>query len=186
VPPQPDIGQRYRWNREDIFSSGALTLGELLGRIPGVTAFASGWVASPQTNTYVGDFRRIRLFYDGVELDPLDVRIGPMHDFAAIPMWTLEELVVERAAEELRVYMRSWRVNKTTPYTRVDQIFIAGGSATLPGLAEAIAERTQVPTEIYSPFQGMEISSSIREKQLRGDAPALLVATGLALRGFDA
>jgi hypothetical protein len=120
VPPQPDIGQRYRWNREDIFSSGALTLGELLGRIPGVTAFASGWVASPQTNTYVGDFRRIRLFYDGVELDPLDVRIGPMHDFAAIPMWTLEELVVERAAEELRVYMRSWRVNKTTPYTRVD------------------------------------------------------------------
>jgi hypothetical protein len=43
-----------------------------------------------------------------------------MHDIAATPIWTLEELVVERAAEELRVYMRSWRVNKTTPYTRVD------------------------------------------------------------------
>jgi hypothetical protein len=120
VPPPADIGEPYRWNREELFSSGALTLGELLGRIPGVTAFASGWIASPQMNSYVGDFRRIRLFYDGVELDPLDVRIGPMHDFAAIPTWTLEELVVERAAEELRVYMRSWRVNKTTPYTRVD------------------------------------------------------------------
>jgi hypothetical protein len=120
VPPLADIGQQYRWAREELFASGALTLGELLGRIPGVTSFASGWIATPQTNTYVGDFRRIRLFYDGVELDPLDVRTGPMHDLSAIPMWTLEELVVERAAEELRVYMRSWRVNKTTPYTRVD------------------------------------------------------------------
>jgi hypothetical protein len=43
-----------------------------------------------------------------------------MHDLNAIPIWTLEELAVERAAEELRVYMRSWRVQKTTPYTRVD------------------------------------------------------------------
>src|SRR6185295_8601216 len=87
LPPQADIGERYRWTREDLFSSGALTLGELLGRVPGVTAFSSGWIATPQTNTYIGDFGRIRLFYDGVELDPLDVRIGPMHDFAAIPMW---------------------------------------------------------------------------------------------------
>jgi len=120
VPPLTDIGETYRWGREELFASAALSLGELLGRIPGVTGFASGWIPTPHTNTYVGDFRRIRLFYDGVELDPLDVRIGPMHDFAAIPAWTLEEIVVERAAEELRVYMRSWRVNKTTPYTRAD------------------------------------------------------------------
>jgi hypothetical protein len=120
VPPLTDIGERYRWGRDELFASGSVSLGELLGRIPGVTGFASGWIASPHTNTYVGDFRRIRLFYDGVELDPLDPRIGPMHDFAAIPAWTLEEIVVERAAEELRVYLRSWRVNKTTPYTRAD------------------------------------------------------------------
>jgi hypothetical protein len=120
IPPLADIGERFRWTREELFSSGSLTLGELLGRVPGVTDFASGWIATPHIDSYLGDFRRIRLFYDGIELDPLDVRIGSMHDFATIPMWTLEELVVERAAEELRVYMRSWRVNKTTPYTRVD------------------------------------------------------------------
>ena len=120
LPPQADIGERYRWSREELFASGALTLGELLGRVPGVTDFASGWIATPHVNSYLGDFRRIRLFYDGIELDALDLRIGPMNDLAAIPMWTLEELVVERGAEELRVYMRSWRVNKTTPYTRVD------------------------------------------------------------------
>ena len=120
MPMLVDIGDRYQWSRDELFSSGALTLGELLGRIPGVTGFASGWIATPQTNTYVGDFRRIRVFYDGVELDPLDVRVGPMHDFASIPMWTLQDLAVERAAEELRVYIRSWQVEKTTPVTRVD------------------------------------------------------------------
>lgn len=74
----------------------------------------------------------------------------------------------------------------STPYTRVDQILLAGGSAVVPGLVEAVAERTQVPTELLSPFKGMELSESIRERQLRGDAPALLVAAGLAMRRFDA
>ena len=120
VPATPDIGERYRWTREQIFASGALSLGELLSKVPGVTDYASAWVATPHFNTYVGDYRRVRLFYDGVELDPLDVRVGPMHDLAGIQIWTLEEIVVERAAEELRVYMRSWRVQKTTPYTRAD------------------------------------------------------------------
>jgi len=73
----------------------------------------------------------------------------------------------------------------STPYTRVDQIFLAGGSSVVPGLAEAVAERTQVPTELFSPFQGMEIAGNLRERQLRSDAPALLVATGLAMRRFD-
>ncbi|WP_418953509.1 pilus assembly protein PilM [Zeimonas sediminis] len=74
----------------------------------------------------------------------------------------------------------------STPYTRVDQILLAGGSSVVPGLVEAVAERTQVPTELLSPFQGMELAGSIRERQLRADAPALLVATGLAMRRFDA
>lgn len=73
----------------------------------------------------------------------------------------------------------------STPYTRVDQVFLAGGSSVVPGLAEAVAERTQVPAELFSPFQGMEIAGSLRERQLRTDAPALLVATGLAMRRFD-
>jgi type IV pilus assembly protein PilM len=73
----------------------------------------------------------------------------------------------------------------STPYTKVDQVLLAGGSCVIPGLVEAIAERTQVVTEIVSPFQGMEVASTIREKQLKLDAPALLVACGLAMRRFD-
>ncbi|MFO0459423.1 MAG: pilus assembly protein PilM, partial [Burkholderiales bacterium] len=73
----------------------------------------------------------------------------------------------------------------STPHTRVDRIFLAGGCAVTAGLAEAVAERTQVPTEIMSPFQGMEIAAGIRERQLRLDAPALMVGCGLAMRRFD-
>jgi type IV pilus assembly protein PilM len=74
----------------------------------------------------------------------------------------------------------------STPYTRVDQILLAGGSAVVPGFVEAVAQRTQVPTALLSPFDGMELSDSVRERQLRLDAPALLIATGLAMRRFDA
>lgn len=73
----------------------------------------------------------------------------------------------------------------STPYSRVDQIMLAGGSAILSGLPEALMERSQVPASVISPFKGMEISSSIREKQLRLDAPALLTPCGLAMRRFD-
>ena len=74
----------------------------------------------------------------------------------------------------------------STPYARVDRIYLIGGACVVPGLCESIAERTQVATEILSPFQGMEIADSIRERQLRLDAPALVTACGLALRRFDA
>ena len=74
----------------------------------------------------------------------------------------------------------------STPYTRVDRIYLAGGTSVLPGLVDAVAERTQVPTELFSPFHGIEIAESIRERQLKYDAPSLLVATGLAMRRFDA
>ncbi len=73
----------------------------------------------------------------------------------------------------------------STPYTRVDRIFLAGGGAVTTGLVEAVAQKAGVETEILSPFQGMEVSSSIRERQMRLDAPALMVSCGLAMRRFD-
>ncbi len=73
----------------------------------------------------------------------------------------------------------------STPYTRVDQIMLAGGSAVLGGLAETLMERAQVPTSVISPFKGMEIAPGVREKMLRLDAPALLTPCGLAMRRFD-
>jgi len=73
----------------------------------------------------------------------------------------------------------------STPYTRIDQILLAGGSAQLPGLPEIIAGRTRIATSVVAPFQGMQMGPNVREQQLRNEAPGFLVACGLALRRFD-
>lgn len=115
-----EIGPQYEWDRAQLFATGALTLLDLLDRIPGITAFRSGWLATPQTATYNGDFTRVRVFYDGIEIDNLDNRTGGVLDLSSVQIWTLEHLSIERSASELRIYMRTWRVNNTDPYTRVD------------------------------------------------------------------
>lgn len=73
----------------------------------------------------------------------------------------------------------------STEYTKVDRIYLSGGTSVVPGLAEAVAERTQLPTALLVPFDGMQIGSGVRERQLEADAPALTTACGLALRRFD-
>lgn len=73
----------------------------------------------------------------------------------------------------------------STPYTRIDQIFLAGGCAIIPGLVDMVAGRTKISTSVVSPFTGMQLASTVREKQLRSEAPAYLVACGLAMRRFD-
>jgi type IV pilus assembly protein PilM len=73
----------------------------------------------------------------------------------------------------------------STPYSRVDKIYLAGGCASIAGLIDVVGTRTQAATSIMNPFKGMEISPNIREKQARVDAPSLVVAAGLAMRRMD-
>lgn len=120
MPITLDASGRYHWNREELFAGGGLTLLELLERIPGVTGFRSGWVASPAHTTWLGGGGRVRVFYDGIELEPFDVRSGGLLDLSEIQLWTLEEVLVERGGDELRVYLRSWRVERTTTASRTD------------------------------------------------------------------
>ncbi len=70
----------------------------------------------------------------------------------------------------------------STPYSRVDKIYLAGGCASIPGLIEVVGTRTQAATSLLNPFKGLQINPSIREKQLRSDSPSLVVAAGLAMR----
>jgi type IV pilus assembly protein PilM len=72
----------------------------------------------------------------------------------------------------------------STPYTRIDQIFLAGGCAIIPGLVDMVADRTKISTSVVSPFKGMQLAANVREKQLRLEAPSYLVACGLAMRRF--
>jgi len=119
-PATYEIGPQYEWNRAQLFATGALTLADLLDRIPGVTTFRSGWLATPQAAMAAGDFRRLRVFYDGVEIDALDEMTGGVLDLSTVQLWTLEHLTIERSASEVRLHLRSWRVENTDPYTRAD------------------------------------------------------------------
>lgn len=73
----------------------------------------------------------------------------------------------------------------STTYHSVDHILLAGGCAMIPGLDDVIASRTQVSTMIMNPFANMALSSRIKPRQLTADAPALMIACGLAMRRFD-
>jgi len=73
----------------------------------------------------------------------------------------------------------------STQYNEVSYVVLAGGCAALLGLDEAVATRTQVSTLVANPFELMTLSSRIKPRQLQADAPALMVACGLAMRRFD-
>ena len=115
-----DFDTRYRLDRDQIMSSSALDLTDLLDRVPGVTTFRSGWFAGIHAAAFDGDATRIRYFLDGVELGGIDPVGGSTVDLTSIPLWTLDELVVERGAGEIRVWMRTLAATAITPFSRVD------------------------------------------------------------------
>ncbi len=67
----------------------------------------------------------------------------------------------------------------------VDQIILAGGCASIPGIDSTIEELLGVTTIIANPFSRMSLASRVNPKDLGSDAPSLMVACGLALRSFD-
>ena len=111
-----------------MFASGALTVGDLLSQVPGVTILTTGFILAPAVVAWYGDPGRVRVFIDGVERDAVNVRNRGVTDFAALPMFAFEDVKLERTAGELRVHLRTWRVDRTTPATRTD---IMSGSENL-------------------------------------------------------
>lgn len=73
----------------------------------------------------------------------------------------------------------------STQYNEVSYLVLSGGCAALAGLDDAVATRTQVNTLVANPFAQMTLSSRIKPRQLQADAPALMIACGLAMRRFD-
>ena len=122
VTPSLEIGQSFTYDRDQLFASGAVTLGDLLDRIPEFTTFRTGWLSAPQATAIGGDFSRVRVFIDGIERDDLEPRNGVAPDLSTVPIWTLETLSLARSANELRVDLRTWEYNGTAPYTRIDAL----------------------------------------------------------------
>jgi len=67
----------------------------------------------------------------------------------------------------------------------IDQVLLVGGATLFPGLEPALAHRLQRPVSIGNPLAGMLASSAARRNHVDQEAPALMVAAGLALRSLQ-
>jgi len=70
-------------------------------------------------------------------------------------------------------------------YNRVDQVVLAGGCASIPDIQERVEQQLGVPCVVANPLASMSLSPRVPAQALTQDAPALMIACGLALRSFD-
>jgi type IV pilus assembly protein PilM len=70
-------------------------------------------------------------------------------------------------------------------HNSVDMIALAGGCASIAGIDELIETQLDIKTILANPFVNMELSNKVNAQALSNDAPALMIACGLALRSFD-
>jgi type IV pilus assembly protein PilM len=74
---------------------------------------------------------------------------------------------------------------ETYPNETITQVLLCGGTARTMGLADKIQETFTYPTEVLDPLKSITLSSKVDAAQITSLGPALTVAVGLALRGFD-
>jgi type IV pilus assembly protein PilM len=101
---------------------------------------------------------------------PEDYGAGVLQPFVAS--------IAQEIARALQFFFTS------TPHNRVDHVLLAGGSAALPGLTNAVTRQTSFACALVNPFEGMNVSGAIREKKMRREAPSYLTSCGLAMRRF--
>ncbi len=175
VPILTEVGMTHRWTRDSLFSSGALTLADFLDRVPGLASLHARFYLAPQVGAYLGDASRVRLFLDGVELEPMDARSFGVTDLTLFPIAALEELVVERGANELRLLMRSWRGPlRLTAQTRADVLTGDNRSNTFRGY---LARRAKNGFAVQAMLQ----QRSTDDRRLGGDGDATTIFTRIGI-----
>jgi type IV pilus assembly protein PilM len=104
---------------------------------------------------------------------------GLPDDYQTEVLEPFKDAVVQQVTRSLQFFFSS------SQYNDVDYIVLAGGVASLEGLAELIEEKLGTQTCVANPFANMSISPKVNATNLANDAPSLMIATGLALRSFD-
>jgi hypothetical protein len=99
-----------------------------------------------------------------------------MNDLGAVQLWQLEDVVVERGASEVRVYVRTWRHDRTTPFTRVD---VYTGDEESNSYRGFYAKRWQNGMGLQVGAQQFSVSANPDEGGA-GDGLSLLLRTGWA------
>ncbi len=99
-------------------------------------------------------------------------------DYATGILKPFVDSLAQEVARALQFFFTS------TPHNRVDYVMLAGGSAALPGLTDAVTSQTSFPCSLANPFEGMQVGAAVREKKMRREAPSYLTSCGLAMRRF--
>jgi len=103
---------------------------------------------------------------------------GLPDDYDAEVLDPFKDAVVQQVTRSLQFFFSS------SQYNDVDHIVLAGGVASLEGLGELIEEKLGTQASVANPFANMSVASKVNAVALANDAPALMIATGLALRSF--
>ena len=104
---------------------------------------------------------------------------GLPDDYEPEVLEPFKDAVVQQVARSLQFFFSS------SQYKDVDHIILAGGVSSMEGLAELVQEKLGTPSTVANPFADMAISSRVNAVALSSDAPAMMIACGLALRSFD-
>lgn len=104
-----------------------------------------------------------------------------------LPHGYQQEVIQPFIADLVQVVNRALQLfySATPRFGKVEKIILAGGVATMPGVAEMVQEQLDVPCEVANPFKEMQVSTHANPNALERDMPALLIAAGLAMRGLE-
>ena len=89
------------------------------------------------------------------------------------------DAVVQQVTRSLQLFFSS------SQYNDVDHIIMAGGVSYMEGLSDLVQEKLDTPAVVANPFAEMTISPRVNAVALGADAPAMMIACGLALRSFS-
>ncbi len=104
---------------------------------------------------------------------------GLPEDYEQEVLEPFKEAVVQQVTRSLQFFFSS------SQYNEVDYIVLAGGVAAMPDLTELVQEKLGMPTLTANPFANMSVASRVNAVSLANDAPAMMIACGLAMRSFD-
>jgi type IV pilus assembly protein PilM len=94
-------------------------------------------------------------------------------------MQSVSETVIGEISRSLDFYAA------TTAESRINKVYLSGGSAKVPGLEAAFRERTGLEVETLNPLSRMLPSDRFDQEYLDDMSAALSVGVGLALREAD-
>lgn len=104
---------------------------------------------------------------------------GLPDDYEPEVLEPFKDAVVQQVARSLQFFFSS------SQYNDVDYIILAGGVSSMEGLAELVQEKLGTPATVANPFANMSVSPKVNAVALSSDAPAMMIACGLALRSFS-